>query len=456
MSKHAIYFLALAVAFAPVPALAQQLPGAEQVLEGVQTGKDIVDTVKNAPDKAIDAGSQFVKDKLPPELQPLADTAGTLAKDLSHLADGKAIADAVGATLDKFGSVISEVAGNGKELRDRLDRLEKENTEKMIEIEHAKASIAKLDTLLNDLGPKIEQGNAAMMELIEAQRSRIEALETRLAKLEADKGTVRAPFRVVDKDGFPLLLVDESSATFSAAGGGRVDIQLKQGMPPQIFLGSQQSGVSLEGGETSRLTMLNGDTAAFELKANASSGVMLSAKTSEGEVRLGSGPELTGILLKTGDQPAAGLGTFDGRGIALRLFSGGKTIAAMGENPKTAGTGLVYVGNGTRNAAALAVDGEGSGLVHAFAADGTVGAGLVGKERLVAAYNAGGAAVATLQKSEKSEGGSITARDPAGEGVFKSGFRADIGGGEACVIRNKRGGNVFCLGLAVPGFGLSP
>lgn len=282
----------------------------------------------------------------------------------------------------------------------------------------------------------------------------VSELEKKVAKLEAERGTIKAPFKVVDTSGFALLLVDESGATFSSFGGGTTNIQLKQGQPPQIYLGNQAGGLSLEGGETNRITVVNGDTSVFELKADAGQGIMMSGKTSEGEFQLGSGPELVGIVIKKDGQPAAGLGTAEGRGVALRMYDkSGQVVAAAGENPAAAGTGIVYVGNGSKNGAALAADGDGSGVVHAFNGDGTVGAGLIGKERLVGAYNASGTAVATLQKSDKSEGGTIRARDPSGEAVFSTGFRSDLGGGEACVIRNKRGGNVFCLGLGVPGFG---
>lgn len=68
------------------------------------------------------------------------------------------------------------------------------------------------------------------------------------------------------------------------------------------------------------------------------------------------------------------------------------------------------------------------------------------KQRVAALENASGAAVATMSKSENSEGGNVTARNPAGGGVFGAGHRGDLGGGEACVYRAKRE-NIFCIGI---------
>nr|WP_315492020.1 hypothetical protein [uncultured Rhodoferax sp.] len=66
---------------------------------------------------------------------------------------------------------------------------------------------------------------------------------------------------------------------------------------------------------------------------------------------------------------------------------------------------------------------------------------------------ASGAAIATISKSDKSEGGNVTARNPSGDGVFSAGFRADVGGGEACVYRAKAQ-NTSCLGIGMPGMGV--
>jgi hypothetical protein len=284
--------------------------------------------------------------------------------------------------------------------------------------------------------------------------ARFAAIEARLDKLEATKGTVTVPFRVVDKSGFELVLIDESAATFTIPSGGATNISLKQGTEPQIFLGNSSGGLNLEGGETSRVSMVNGDTAVFEVKQDAGQGVLMTGTTTEGGFELGSGPGLLGLVVKKADQPAAGLGTFDGRGVALRVFgTNGLVVGAMGENPAVLDTGIAYVGNGTRNAAALAVVEDGSGVVHAFAVDGTVGAGLIGADRMIAAYNAAGNAVATMGKSENSEGGNVTARDAAGDGVFRAGYNAVETGGDACVYRAKKQ-NTFCLGIGAPMMGV--
>ena len=87
-------------------------------------------------------------------------------------------------------------------------------------------------------------------------------------------------------------------------------------------------------------------------------------------------------------------------------------VAGAGSNPAAGGAGLVFVGTGKgTNSAALGAEADGSGVVQAFTTDGKVGAGLVGKDRMIAAYNAAGSAVATMGKSEQSEGGNVTARN---------------------------------------------
>ncbi len=92
-------------------------------------------------------------------------------------------------------------------------------------------------------------------------------------------------------------------------------------------------------------------------------------------------------------------------------------------------------------------------MAQVFAADGTGAAALVGKERAAVAYNQAGNPVATISKSGKSEGGTVVARNPDGDGIFAAGFAAEYGGGEACVWRAKRS-NTFCLGLGMPGMGV--
>lgn len=196
---------------------------------------------------------------------------------------------------------------------------------------------------------------------------------------------------------------------------------------------------------------VDGKLGHVEFRANAPDGPTMGLfnEANNRTVVVATNDSLFGFAARENSKFTAMLGavTNKSKPMALRLYDkSGTTIAAAGENPRGPGTGFMYVGNGKQNAAALAVEDDGSGLVQVFASDGTVAAGLVGKERLVGAYNASGAAVATLSKAGQSEGGNVTARNPSGEGVFSAGFNNAVGGGDACVYRAKRQ-NTFCIGI---------
>jgi hypothetical protein len=434
--------------------------------------KEVIDAVKNLPDQAADKAADLAKQALPPELAPLADTAATLGKTLANVADGKIIADAVGTAFDKFGGVMAEILGSGQELRARLDRLEKENTEKMIEIEHSKASLAALDQ-------KLVSTTAALTELLEAHNKRLTELEARVAKLEAERGVFKAPFKVVNASGTALFSIAADGRTVVGSESG-ASIAMKASGADSAFIqlssGAKKMLLATDSGDASILQLNDGADAvvklytgqgdnAFLRVAGGTSNAIINADPSnsalmqlqagqEGGLTLSSKAEDLGLMIRKSGQNAAGLGASVGKGVALRIFnSAGQAIVAGGENPGGAGTGILYVGDGTGNKAALAVDTAQGGLVYAFAPDGTVGAGLVGADRAAVAFNAAGAPVATISKSDKSEGGTVVARNPAGEGIFAAGFAAEYGGGEACVWRAKRS-NTFCLGLGMPGMGV--
>lgn len=262
---------------------------------------------------------------------------------------------------------------------------------------------------------------------------KLEALQARIAALE--KGVLKAPLTVLDANGRPILqLSADGYLLLGSDGGNQIGLVAQPGSPARIGV---QSGTSV-----AQMSAGNGK-AAVEVFNGESNNVTLAASAGE-----------LGVVVERNGQPAAGLGSMPGKGVALRLFDkSGKQVAAAGENPATPGSGIVTVGNGSRNAAALAANGDGSGVVHAYASDGTVGSGLIGVDRMVAAYNASGAAVVTIGRSENSEGGNVTSRDPTGEGVFRAGFNSAVGGGDACVYRAKKQ-QVYCLGLGVPGVGV--
>lgn len=435
----------VALAYGAGPALAQPAPVVPQTgIEPVDTlGNEVNTAVQNAPTTAQGLANTIV---------PGSGDAAKALVDIAASADP--VGAVVGAVLGGLESKLLEVVLEHGKLKERVTTLEADNTKRAIDLQHARALVDQQATQIATLTQQVQSMQSEMAAALGAMEQQAGSLQARITELERTKGTITAPFKVLDSSGFPMVLIDENGATFSIVGGGSTNIALKQGSHPQIYLGDQASGVSIEAGETNRIGIVSGDSAVFELKQDAGQGVMMTATTTEGSVELGSGPGLVGIMVKKGDQPAAGLGTFDGRGIALRVFAAsGMVVGAMGENPGAPGTGIAYVGNGTQNAAALAVAQDGSGIVHAFATDGTVGSGLIGGDRMVAAYNAAGNAVVTIGKSENSEGGNVTARDPAGDGIFRAGYNSAVTGGDACVYRAKRQ-NAFCLGIGAPGMGI--
>lgn len=436
-----------ALAFGAGPALAQPVPPIVPQTGNAQLdalGKPINDAVQNAP-----ATAQGVANHIIPG-------SGDAAKAIVDIArSANPVGAVVGAVLGGLESKLLEVVLEHGKLKERVTTLEADNTKRAIDVQHSRALIDQQAAQIAALAQQVQSMQSEVAAALGAMEQQTVNLQARVAELERTKGTITVPFKVVDTSGFPLVLIDEFGATFSSPdGSGKTNIQLKAGLPPQIYLGNMAGGLSLVGGETNQIIIDNGETAVFKLTETADRGILMTGTTTEGEFQLGSGPELVGLMIRKGDQPAAGLGTFDGRGVALRVFAAsGMVIGAMGENPGAPGTGIAYVGNGSQNAAALAVAEDGSGIVHAFATDGTVGSGLIGGPRMVAAYNAAGNAVVTIGQSENSEGGNVTARDPAGDGIFRAGYNSEVTGGDACVYRAKRQ-NIYCLGIGAPGMGI--
>ncbi len=464
-------FLRIAALAALLPLAAAPLAAqtANDVLgtakDAVDTGKAIADGVKNTPKTVTGAAANAAKDLLPAEAAPIVEGAEAIANGLSDIAGGALIGNVVGKVFDSVGKAVADLSRDTDALKLRVETLESDNAKQFIEIEHQKARITELET-------KLAQQNAAVTEAMAA-------LDRRLQTLEGKAGTVTAPFKVVDGGGRVLLQVAQdgvvtvgsgaATVTIASPPSGMAEMTLKAGGAALVLAAAPDASavVQLNSGgraaalleargdeEAATLNLAGGDARADLSAASASAGALALANGTDGKVALSTKTDALGLQVSVGGKPKATLGALDGKGVALRVFGdGGNALVAGGENPAVPGTGILYVGNGSKNLAALSGDDKGGGLASAFAPDGTVGAGLVGAERAVAAYNASGAAVATISKSDKSEGGNVTARNPAGEGVFTAGFASGYGGGEACVWRAKRS-NTFCLGLGLPGMGV--
>lgn len=470
MRKTKLAALALALIFACTGlALAQD---AAQQANGIASDvKQAADTLQGLPEKAIDTAGQAVKDNLPPELAPVADVTTQLAKTLANIGDGKLISDAVGSAFDQFGGVMADLIGSNKELLGRVEQLEKDNAAKMIEIEHSKSNLQALDAKLTDT-------TAVLTELLESHKQQLAALEARIAKLEAERGTVPAPFKVVDGAGKALFTVaadgtvsigteGEAAIVMKAQPSGVAYVQVASGPKRVLMVADTSDGTHLhlnDGPDAAvELTASQGNNGFIRVQGGTSSAILnvdadnaasLNLQGDTAGLLLSSKPETLGLLAQKNGQNALSLGAIEGKGVALRLFNAaGQQVVSAGPNPAKGDAGIVAVGAGNQAAAFLASEADGNGLVQVFAADGTGAAAMVAAERAVVAYNAAGNAVATISKSDKSEGGTVVARDPAGDGIFAAGFASESGGGEACVWRAKRS-NTFCLGLGLPGMGV--
>ncbi|OLP53944.1 hypothetical protein BJF92_09295 [Rhizobium rhizosphaerae] len=289
---------------------------------------------------------------------------------------------------------------------------------------------------------------------------RVEDLMRRMDAVEAKvdalmKGEHKAPFKVVSAGGKTLFQVDAygNSLFQGATGEGLIHIGF-------VGNGGSISAISPDGGFAASIGASGGMLQVQSAEAKTSAYVIASDKaglhltSGEKHTDLAADEDLFGLKLSDGEKPAASLGTVPGKGVALRLFNeAGEQVMSAGANPAKNNAGLVAVGSGGQTVAWISAEADGSGLAQVFAADGSPAAALVGKERAAVAYNQAGNPVATISKSGKSEGGTVVARNPDGDGIFAAGFAAEYGGGEACVWRAKRS-NTFCLGLGMPGMGV--
>lgn len=435
----------------PLPA-PHSLPALPQLpsLPSADTLKSQGDALLNdAKNGAIDTGAGIAKDNLPAAAAPYVDYGASLAKGAVIATPGGLVLTTAEGLVYNLSKGVADALSDTKQLKADVKELREENAKKDIDVQFLKTKVKDLQAAIDEANRQAAQQNTAVTE-------KFAQLEARLDAIDKERSTYKAPFKVIGDGGKVVLQVEPNGyATFQGTEGG--------GKASLIFTGSSASlAVAAPGGGTVLLD--SGDARGFigiqsseqtQLKLEttaASSGLHL--QSAAGEVDVAAGDAAFGLALAKGGKPAAGLGAAAGKAVALRIFdASGQAIVAGGENPGAAGTGILYVGDGRHNMAAMAVDGARGGIVHAFAPDGTVGAGLVGGDRAAVAYNAAGAPVATISKSDRSEGGNVTARNPGGEGVFSAGFASGYGGGEACVWRAKRS-NTFCLGLGLPGMGV--
>lgn len=316
--------------------------------------------------------------------------------------------------------------------------------------------VKDLEEEVADLKQRVAQLEAAQPGGKPAPDPRIDDLIARVEALEKAKGETKAPFKVVSASGKTLFQVDANGYSLfqGATGQGMIDISFVGDGAAIAGASPDGSGFAASIGESGGMLQVQSGDGKASAYMIASDKAGLHLKAGERLTDLGADDDLFGLKLSQGEKPAASLGTLPGKGVALRLFNdAAEQVVSAGTNPAKGGAGIVSVGTGDKTAAWISSEPDGSGLAQVFAPDGTGAAALVGKERSVAAYNKAGNAVATIGQSDKSEGGTVVARNPGGEGIFAAGFASEYGGGEACVWRAKRS-NTFCLGLGMPGMGV--
>ncbi len=271
--------------------------------------------------------------------------------------------------------------------------------------------------------------------------ARLETLEARIAKLEANHNTVQAPFKVIDAAGKTLMTVNSDKGISS----------LRLGEP-----GNAMAALLIDG-ESARVIAANKSNIGY---LNADANISQTVLSSNGvRTAIGSPEEgVNGMVISNADnrQPLGEMALRPGKKFALRLYDeAGKVVVSAGTNPTTSGSGTVMAANTQgENVTFVGTSSDGQTGVVSVAKGGKDTAALISEPRMIVLYNDTGEAITTLAKSQEGtgEGGNITIRQPDGEGIFSAGYNAEAGGGDACVYRAKKQ-NMFCLGIGVPGMG---
>ena len=272
--------------------------------------------------------------------------------------------------------------------------------------------------------------------------SQLVDLNLRLSKLEASRNTVQAPFKVVDKNGRVILSVttDNQGTDYLVMG--------EQGKPSILL---QRNA------EYARLTArISADNRAY-LNADTTTGASAAAEHNHfasgvGTSALGGSGLFIREVQGQAALPAAEIAALPGKKVALRLYNEqGKAVVSAGMNPAAGGAGTIRAANTKgENIAFMGTTPEGENGAVGVAKNGKDVIAMLAEPRLVAVYNDTGAPIVSMGKSDKSDGGNLTTRDPAGEGVFSAVYNISVGGGDDCVYRAKRQNN-YCLGIGLPG-----
>ncbi len=308
-----------------------------------------------------------------------------------------------------------------------------------------------------------------------------------MSSLSPDVATkVKAPFEVVDEQGKTIFRVVEGDDN-----GARGAFVYSRSGKPVIDLAAPKSGggggrirVTSEDDEKSFVTMLSvGNVTEIGVTRENKKAVTIGTEDGKnaGMVKVfrddGSKPAVTlesqadgGMLNVFGssDKPVATLQSDAGEGKLSVNDKGGKPVALVFAKDNGGVVKVMKAGDPTTYSAINAIDAglglmvrkAGAKLAFMGSGDGDAGAVYVysGGDSPVAgisSYSPGKGIVAVygrtvpiafLAESDKhAGGGSITATDPAGNGIFSAGYTGE--GGDVCIDRK---GGLKCLGIGLP------
>lgn len=258
----------------------------------------------------------------------------------------------------------------------------------------------------------------------------IEALTARVEALEGLRGTVPAPFRVLDENGMTL-------ATIARGESNMPELKLGDGIILGYAEGVPRISILSEDGRIAGMHLLDGGATLYA-SPDGTNGFFAGATPAWGE----------GARVYHGGARVAEFGVPPGKNAGMRFLNGETLLAGLGIS--NAGNGLMMTAQ-PDGSPAVTAGGDGSGFAAVDVHQGGAQVASMNSRDLqggglVVVRNGNGNAVAYLSQSAAGGGGSVSATDPGGNEVFGAGF--DGTAGVACIRRAN--GNQFCLEPVMP------
>jgi hypothetical protein len=254
-----------------------------------------------------------------------------------------------------------------------------------------------------------------------------------LTSSTAGGGRIRVTSASDDQTFVVMAAAAETTAMQVTIGGKRgVLIGRDQGKDAvvQVYNASEKPAASLERhGEGGAINVYgSGDKPVATLQSDAGDGKLWVNDKNGQQVAGVFAKDNGGVVkvMKSGDANTyTTINAIDG-GLGLMVRKGGAKKAFVGTSGDSGEKGSIFVyGSGDNPIAGITSYGGGKGMVAVYSQT---------------------AAIAFLAESDKhAGGGSITATDPAGNGVFSAGYTGD--GGDVCVDHKN---SLKCLGVGLP------